>query len=191
MPEPEATHPYRLTPSPGVYAVRDEWNARSLPGAAPARKQLIAKQLHAPSIPATNQSYGYEEAPSGDLTMQAPPPGGFDGVSGHRSVGPGEYEPTVAARWTKPASTAAHFGNSKVGRTIFEYSAKAASAPGPGSYQPHRTPPPGTVAKGRAGGGKPSAAFASRVPLDHQRLLDSEKVSRDAPIAQSPPFQPR
>ena len=51
---------------------------------APLRK---AKALGPPSIPAPDQSFGYEEATDGALRMQRPPPGGYTGVSGHRSAG--------------------------------------------------------------------------------------------------------
>ena len=72
----------------------------------------------------------------------------------------------------KPASGGTTFGNSRVKRELFSFKAKAAHSPGPGAYEagvsaaPH--PPPF--------GAKASAVFASRVPMEHQRLLDSEKL---------------
>lgn len=137
MPAPEGAKAHRLTPGPGAYAVRDDWNASaSCVGASKLTKsnRTTITKRNPPSIPVAEQSYGYEETAQGELEMQPPPQNGYDGVSGHRSVGPGEYETDKAAKWTKPAACGAHFGNSRVTRNVFSFSPKQVPTPGPGAY---------------------------------------------------------
>ena len=81
--------------------------------------------------------------------MQKAPTGGYSGVSGRRSAGPGEYEPTNATKLTKPKASASAFGNSRVQRDLF-HRMLATDTPGPGTY--------GSDSKSSA---KPSAAFMS------------------------------
>ena len=56
--------------------------------------------MSAPSIPAPQQSYGYEEDELGELQMQGPPVKGFTGKEGRQwngcdsdTVGPGNARP--------------------------------------------------------------------------------------------------
>ena len=156
-----------MVPGPGQYQLRDEWrhrNASSAPGAG-VHARVVPNQPHAPSIPAPDQSYGYEETGTGDLVMQRPPAGGYSGVSGKLSVGPGEYE---TAQWNKTKSHApsASFGNSRVQRHVF---ATGADLPGPGSYGGRGPVSVGAQAKG-------SSNFLSRVPRAHQNAADPDKV---------------
>jgi len=160
-------------PGPGRYLLRDDWNhvastahAKSVLAkdrVAAKHPSVTGKVAGPPSIPITQQSYGYEEAGDGELRRQRAPAGGYTGVSGSRSVGPGEYEPTRASGLIKPAAAHPSFGNSRVARAVFSENKEV---PGPGSY----------AADGTDGRGKPSAAFLSRVPLSHQKLLDPEKL---------------
>jgi hypothetical protein len=155
-----------MVPGPGQYQLRDEWRQRvglSAPGGAVAR--VVPNQPHAPSIPAPDQSYGYEETGTGDLVMQRPPAGGYSGVSGKLSVGPGEYE-TAGWRTTKSHAPSASFGNSRVQRHVF---ATGADLPGPGSYG-------GRGAVSLAAQAKGSSNFQSRVPRGHQVAADPDKV---------------
>lgn len=158
----------RQVPGPGQYTLGDEWDRRQQMAhlqntAKPQQRAPQAKAPGPPSIPAPDQSFGYEESDEGELRMQRPPAGGYTGVSGHRSAGPGEYEPTKATTYTKPASVMPSFGNSRVQRAVFS---ESKDVPGPGSYARDDT----------AARARPSAAFLSRVPLSHQRLLDPEKL---------------
>jgi len=138
---------------------------------APDRVQQILsasggmqRKPNPPSIPAHDQSYGYEESPEGMLIMQPPPEDGYSGVSGRRSVGPGEYDYDRANKFTKPAVKGSTFGNSRVQREVFNGSTKT---PGPGTY----------AADIQSSRPAANAAFASRVPLAHQKELDSEKIN--------------
>jgi len=166
MPKPEIQK--RTVPGPGRYTLRDEWQTMGQVAALhneqpPQKRAPQAGALGPPSIPAPEQSFGYEETREGELRMQRPPQGGYTGVSGHRSAGPGEYEPTRASGITKRAGVMPSFGNSRVVRAVFSENKEV---PGPGAYQPHDAP-------GRV---RPGAAFLSRVPLSHQKLLDPEKL---------------
>jgi hypothetical protein len=111
--------------------------------------------------------------------MQKPPAGGYSGVSGHDSAGPGDYDPTRASSITKPAGVMPSFGNSRVPRSLFS---ENKDTPGPGSYARDD-------GDGRA---RPSAAFLSRVPLSYQKLIDPEKlVPGPGAYAFAPGIQPK
>jgi hypothetical protein len=96
----EAANEQSLTPGPGQYSTKSEWNGRkkkkvreisnkSNTGAAITWVRVPT----APSIPASNQSYGYEEGDYGELIMQKPPKKGHSG-KGMDLPGPGEYDPS-------------------------------------------------------------------------------------------------
>lgn len=53
---------------------------------------IQSRPLSPPSIPARNQSYGYELQPGGQLSLQKPLIPGFSGKEGD-AVGPGDYDP--------------------------------------------------------------------------------------------------
>lgn len=158
-------------PGPGDYALKDEWQGlrtRGAPFSAPERafaekKGGARSRPNPPSIPASNQSFGYEEGAYGELVMQPPPPGGFSGVSGRPSVGPGSYEPQRASVVTKSVPLVHNFGNSRVQRNVF---GNGSHTPGPGSYMPDAN-------ENRIAA---NAAFASRVPKPHQQEIEYEKV---------------
>ena len=153
-------------PGPGQYSLYDSWQhtgEASGAGGMGRRQMPSAKPAGPPSIPVHQQSFGYEEVGDGELRMQKPPTGGFTGVSGHRSAGPGEYDPMRATNVTKPASVQPNFGNSRVVRAVFS---ESKDTPGPGAY----------AAEGSELRAKPSAAFLSRVPMTHQKLIDPEKL---------------
>ena len=123
-------------PGPGMYSLRDDWNAQretlQLQSSQPPQKRAPQiRSIGPPSIPAPDQSFGYEETHEGELRMQKPPTGGYTGTSGHRSVGPGEYEPTRATAITKAAPIGSSFGNSRVSRSVFSENKEV---PGPGAY---------------------------------------------------------
>ena len=161
----------KVVPGPGQYSLRDDWQALQQKAAyrnrQPPQKRAPGgggrAGAGAPSIPAHDQSFGYEETDEGELRMQRPPDGGYSGVSGHRSAGPGEYDPLKATSLTRRAGVMPDFGNSRVPRSLFS---ESRDVPGPGAY----------ARDDGAGRARPSAAFLSRVPQSHQKLLDPEKL---------------
>ena len=163
-------------PGPGQYAVRNEWAvpARRDGGKGPASQRGVghSRVPNAPSIPAPEQSYGYEETHAGELMLQKPPPGGYSGVSGKLSAGPGSYEPRKASAITKPHTTGVAWGNSRVQRSLFT---GAQDTPGPGAYRAgsSENADPASVAASQRGG----ASFKSKVPLAHQLATDLEHVT--------------
>jgi len=162
MPKPVSS----AQPGPGQYQLHDSWQhvgSQSLAGGAGRRVVAKVRPAGPPSIPVAEQSFGYEEVGDGELRLQQPPHSGYTGKSGHRSAGPGEYEPTRSTPLTKPATLEPSFGNSRVMRAVF---AESADTPGPGSYSSQN------VELHQ----KPSATFISRVPLAYQKLIDPEQL---------------
>jgi len=162
-------------PGPGQYAVRNEWAAPARRDGArggPQRAVAYSRAPNAPSIPAPEQSYGYEETQAGALVLQKPPPGGYSGVSGRLSAGPGSYDPRKASAITKPHTTGVAWGNSRVQRSLFS---GGLDTPGPGAYRAgsSENADPATLAASQRGG----AAFKSKVPLAHQLATDVEHVT--------------
>jgi len=157
-------------PGPGQYEVApaaqlfERVGKPSLAGGAGRRATPKPVRQGPPSIPVREQSFGYEDAGTGELRMQQPPEGGYSGVSGRRSAGPGEYEPTKATALIKPAPICPNFGNSRVLRAVF---AESSDTPGPGAY---------TSAEADGRRVKSSANFLSRTPLAYQKLIDPEKL---------------
>jgi len=86
----------------------------------------------APSIPATNQSFGYEEGSHGELMMQKPVHVGHSGRPGD-SVGPGDYNP--APKMVKQSRRACDFGRSQVPQRGDPAKMYGFGNPGPGQYQ--------------------------------------------------------
>jgi hypothetical protein len=159
-------------PGPGQYKLQSDFERRrTRHGAesAPAALNTARPKRNPPSIPASSQSYGYEQTDLGELVMQRPPVSGFSGVSGRPSVGPGAYDPDTATKWTRPSGFATAWGNSRVQRSLFD--AAAATTPGPGAYAPRKED--ATRSRGKQ---TRSSAFASRVPLASMAEIDSEKV---------------
>jgi len=85
----------------------------------------------APSIPASNQAFGYEEGSHGELMMQKPVHVGHSGRYGD-SVGPGDYSPSTKI---KPAKRAVDFGRSQVPQRADPAKMYGFGNPGPGQYQ--------------------------------------------------------
>jgi len=93
LPEPKVRD---ITPGPGQYKI-----PTTIKPAKPSLQKSYfdetpdwSRIATAPSIPANNQCYGYEESSEGDLIMQRPVNAGFKGDS-HDSVGPMDYKPRV------------------------------------------------------------------------------------------------
>ncbi len=163
LPKSEA----KRAPGPGNYTLNDEWQ-RTVDTAAfrnaqpPQTRAPRPPAIGPPSIPNSDQSFGYEETTDGALRMQKPPPGGYTGVSGHKSAGPGEYDPTRASALMHKSAQGPAWGNSRVVRSLYS---ENKDVPGPGAYV--------REAELRT---KPSPAFLSRTPLNYQKLLDPEKL---------------
>ena len=96
-------------------------------GSAPVTWVRVAS---APSIPAPNQSYGYEEGQYGELIMQKAPTSGFSGKSGDQA-GPGAYN--VRTQLGGKQVRSVDWARSTTTRT--DFTKNAADAPGPGQYQ--------------------------------------------------------
>jgi hypothetical protein len=110
----------------------------------------------APSIPAPNQSYGYEEGQYGELIMQKAPHQGYSGKKGD-VPGPGEYTPSVVP--TSTHTRAVDFSRSKSKRV--DFGKTGTETPGPGHY--NLTAPPIANAFSNLAPSAPSAVFKSRV----------------------------
>ena len=90
------------------------------------------KVARAPSIPCRDQSYGYEEGPSGEMVMQRPPSTGYTG-RGRDTAGPGSYVPVDTL--SRKTRNAPDFSRSS-GRKDPIGSRK--NLPGPGDYNPSK-----------------------------------------------------
>ena len=157
-----------LSPGPGTYSESNKWikKTHKYTAAPTARRVTFQKVPTAPSVPARNQSNGYEEGSNGELLMQPAAEGGFTGVSSD-TVGPAGYNPDFNSvsntRYTD-------FGKNSGTRTIFQEQ----SAPGPGQYnaapyvgtgEPH----PKEITK--------TSNFASKVPW----MKDKESEVKESP----------
>lgn len=81
-----------------------------------------------PSIPARNQSYGYEpEEKTGRLVLQQPLIAGFSG-RGNDTVGPGDYEPNIDIKYRSSGTISFGIGDRQT------LSSKDIQMPGPGYY---------------------------------------------------------
>eukprot|EP00761_Pharyngomonas_kirbyi_P009443 gb/GECH01009459.1/.p1 GENE.gb/GECH01009459.1/~~gb/GECH01009459.1/.p1 ORF type:complete len:401 (+),score=74.52 gb/GECH01009459.1/:1-1203(+) len=131
------------TPGPGsYYGTPDTWNKHGY-GRKESNEQLLPSSMQSnfkhknathPSIPSSNQSYGYEENINGELIPQKNP---YMYHTGEKkdSVGPGHYYYEVNGRNRKSVSSPFI---SKTQRNEFSDKAKD---PGPGQYEtPHLKP---------------------------------------------------
>ncbi|XP_078267644.1 sperm-tail PG-rich repeat-containing protein 2 [Rhinoraja longicauda] len=84
---------------------------------------LVSPSASAPSIPASSQSHGYEEAINGVLCRHLPP-------SRDTSLGPAYYNPQYIEAYPTRQYKGVHFGNRTSKRTDF----KIPLGPGPASY---------------------------------------------------------
>lgn len=127
----------KRTPGPGAYAIRSKWvrgkrNAGPPPAASSNKKGPIewTKMASAPSIPGTNEKFGYSEATDGRLLKQKPSGDGHSGTQGD-TVGPGDYSPNQErTNKHRRAQAVLHFGRCRTQRTDFTMN----RAPGPGKY---------------------------------------------------------
>ena len=118
-------------PGPGTYDTGANWNkAKKTPVKQEWNSMNWLRLPSAPSIPAPNQAFGYDETPAGELVMQKNPEKMYEGTY-KDSVGPGHYNARKADEVWRTRGTAWH--KSKAKRL-------ATSAPGttekvgPGSY---------------------------------------------------------
>lgn len=108
--------------------------------------------LHPPSIPRLEQSYGYDDK-DGGLQPHMAPKGSYTGL-GQDTIGPAYYEPTPLTNQIGPLL------QSNVSRELFDI----IEVPGPAKYDPHKR----TVRRVRK---RPSSSFASGVPMLHDPVL--------------------
>jgi len=165
-------------PGPGAYEARSDFSKKRGPptahsGGSPNGKAVGRNDRHivwfrapsAPSIPRQDQAFGYEEGPLGQLLKQKAPLLIHKGEREDK-VGPGNYDPSIAA--TKPNPRGSDFSRSKSARTSITRAVPEGAMlelnPGPGTYelgaQTFEQLP--THAK------KPTSTFASRVLRPHQ-----------------------
>ena len=171
------------------------------PGGAPPEQQqsttrlVYRKRATAPSVPARNQSYGYEETSTGDLILQSAPKVGFTGIKDD-TVGPGRYRPAL-----RPTHRFTDFSRSTTTRKLFSTNTN----PGPGQYQSGA----GEAADAREGSATtrtartgvrsapamPSSNFASKVKKLADNAAEKERTpgpgsynvsSRGPPLFSSP-----
>lgn len=161
-------------PGPGSYAEGNAWIKRSHRYSAPAAKQRLSYQKvpTAPSIPAQNQSFGYEEDKTGELVLQKPSDPVHTG-EGIDKVGPGSYDVPLTLIGSSAAQKGTGWG---ISRTKRDNSSKN-NTPGPGAYNPQVIQKQGTNAivvsingvDVQFGGASGTSQFASRVPLPANR----------------------
>mmetsp|Transcript_3003 Transcript_3003/g.7317 ORF Transcript_3003/g.7317 Transcript_3003/m.7317 type:complete len:605 (+) Transcript_3003:499-2313(+) len=162
------------TPGPGTYVESNKWlkNSHHQERQPSSRNILFQRLPAAPSIPARNQSYGYEVGNEGDMQQQGPPGGQY---TGHKfdSVGPGDYEPTFTLLRTERQTD---FSRSKANRDIF----KPKQTPAPGQYHDGDEDKDGGDNAKKGGkasqGASSSSNFASRVPR-----MPGEKAENQTP----------
>lgn len=191
---------FSTSPGPGSYNLMQGWikpkhsynrynvQQQSLaPSEGVSETRLIfRKRATAPSVPARNQSYGYEETSAGDLIMQEAPKVGFTGIK-EDTVGPGRYRPTL-----KPKHRFTDFSRSTTTRKLFSVNAN----PGPGQYtepiakspgaegsdqeQATRTSAGATTRTARTGAtsapAMPSSNFASKVKKLAENQAEKERT---------------
>ena len=127
---------FSKSPGPGSYNLMQEWikpkhsyNRYNVqqplsPEGTSETRLIFRKRATAPSVPARNQSYGYEETSAGDLIMQSAPKVGFTGIK-EDTVGPGRYRPAL-----KQQNRFTDFSRSTTTRKLFSTN----NNPGPGQY---------------------------------------------------------
>lgn len=104
-----------------------------------------------------SQSYGYEEASTGDLVAQRAPHHGYSGV-GTDTLGPGVYEPNDRYTTTSHATPAIDsWARSGTHREMLKPADPAKQLPGPGAYNPR------SVIHGRRISKRVTPQFASKV----------------------------
>eukprot|EP01006_Ploeotia_vitrea_P028122 TRINITY_DN60861_c0_g3_i1.p1 TRINITY_DN60861_c0_g3~~TRINITY_DN60861_c0_g3_i1.p1 ORF type:complete len:603 (-),score=57.70 TRINITY_DN60861_c0_g3_i1:131-1939(-) len=182
-----------MLPGPGSYDTNTKWIKKSMAVAASPKDASKAinwvKVSTAPSIPAPNQSYGYEEGPKGELIQQKPPNVGFSGKNTYETAGPGYYDPK--ADLTKSSATRAPaWGRpSKSGREGVQVSKELQSRPGPGSYEPPKStlgvPKPADMQGDDQI--KPSPVFMSATRRD--RMTFAAASDTPGPGSYNPPSQ--
>lgn len=132
------------TPGPGAYeekrsgfSKRSKFSAQQSPGNTNAAGVKWVRVPTAPSIPATNQSFGYEEGSHGELMMQKPVHVGHSGRAGD-TVGPGDYNPPLKQ---PRAHKGVDFGRSQVPQRGDPAKVFGFGNPGPGQYTADTTQP--------------------------------------------------
>eukprot|EP00520_Triparma_pacifica_P017952 CAMPEP_0118649828 /NCGR_PEP_ID=MMETSP0785-20121206/9914_1 /TAXON_ID=91992 /ORGANISM="Bolidomonas pacifica, Strain CCMP 1866" /LENGTH=582 /DNA_ID=CAMNT_0006542147 /DNA_START=74 /DNA_END=1819 /DNA_ORIENTATION=+ len=156
-----------ITPGPGEYKI-----PTTIKPAKPSLQRSYfdetpdwSRIATAPSIPANNQCYGYEESSDGNLIMQRPVKAGFKG-SHNDSVGPMDYKPKFTQ--THKTANVINFGKgtsrpdvtSKIAGMNKDMSTPFGS-PGPGSYNLEGKT--NTSAAKQPVGRKRNAVFESKV----------------------------
>eukprot|EP00698_Gefionella_okellyi_P000642 TRINITY_DN10568_c0_g1_i1.p1 TRINITY_DN10568_c0_g1~~TRINITY_DN10568_c0_g1_i1.p1 ORF type:complete len:513 (-),score=80.82 TRINITY_DN10568_c0_g1_i1:813-2351(-) len=152
-------------PGPGTYDLSQPWlKASSAPAPANDRSLTWVRIATVPSIPAPQQSYGYEDGPSGELVQQKAPVQGYTGKPSDL-IGPGGYNPTD--KLLHKAAPTISWARS---RTLQRDRKPLNPNPGPGTYEvagrlrvrePH----------------KPSAAFASRDARLNQKVPEVDEIT--------------
>lgn len=186
-----------LLPGPGTYSAdpsRSPWGAKDKQSASqqrasgsPSGKAINwIKVSTAPSIPAPQQSYGYEEGPKGELIQQKPPSVGFSGRSDLECAGPGYYHVDDGVVRPNKAKLAP-FGASRVPRMGVPIAKEVLLRPGPGSYDVGGGGGGANAGSSSKDGGaeaeevKPSSVFLSSTSRD--KLSFSRKSDTPGPGA--------
>lgn len=181
-----------LMPGPGSYNHRSTFKVVSkVPpvGSFKKNSEQIRQGVEwlrvpsAPSIPAPNQSYGYEEGKYGELILQRPPEIGHSGRA-NDAVGPGSYDPSNNFLKTKLPNS---FGSSRSTRTDFTKQSGGGGAPGPGSYidgMSTRESGPTLVPEGATA---PRQKRASRKIRPNPTSMFASKTARSGPSKVSLP----
>jgi len=183
----------KQSPGPGAYVEGNTWvkNTHRYKPEPHARRVTFQRMPTAPSVPARNQSYGYEDAGNGELVMQKAPDKGHTGI-GSDSVGPAVYNPEHKMVLANQSLRHTDFSKSRSSRTTYNLSAN----PGPGQYDPkvdhlvagqNLTAAPNSdeavekavdeILVPRVNATVRTSSFASRVPKAHETMQDEEKAT--------------
>jgi len=153
-------------PGPGAYVLQGMGNIKKTKKLDWKKSENFKKEnnpeLHAPSIPRLEQSYGYDDQ-NGLLQPHMAPKHLYSGL-GNDTIGPAYYEPKPIDKMGAPVLA------SNVNREIFFFDTEL---PGPAKYDPHKK----TVRRVRT---RPSSSFASGVPMMHDPILN-EMAKRPGP----------
>lgn len=169
-------HNNGAAPGPGAYVLDRSWSKpKKQPAKTESQQGNWLRLPSAPSIPAQNQAFGYDETDTGELIMQKNPEKGFAGTP-KDCVGPGQYYTKAANEiWGKVGPA---WDRSERKNLLLEPTSTSKDL-GPGAYTPSKGPFNTKI--------RPNAVFqsgtkrASYIPIyGRERTLPEESVIEES-----------